>query len=264
MAYLDLKGEGDNSMPLKRRPCPGVRGARFRGNARMPVLAAPAVVAAVPARQGRQRLLARDLLPRRPDRVGLHRHAGDRPGQVRPGHARPRLAVLSPPPPGDAGRKRTAAGHPGRRAVSAVRLRRDRIADSQRHSHRRRPATGPLRPHPPARPDHPVGSGRRLACQRPPAGARQQTGAPTAGGSRDGPIAASDMAGSAACRALHFRVGSPGRGALHHDGPLSGTVGHLSSSVSCLGVGWGHSGRGLPREGASPGQRLRSRRDTRS
>src|SRR5262245_43761457 len=87
------------------------------------VLAAPAVVAAVPARQGRHRLLARDLLPRRPDRVGLHRHAADRPGQVRPGHARPRLAVFGPPPPGHAGRKRTAAGHPGRRAVSAVRPR---------------------------------------------------------------------------------------------------------------------------------------------
>jgi hypothetical protein len=24
MAYLDAKGEGDNSMPLKRRPCSGV------------------------------------------------------------------------------------------------------------------------------------------------------------------------------------------------------------------------------------------------
>lgn len=51
----------------------------------------------------------------------------DRPGQVRPGHARPWLAVFSPPP-GHAGRKRTAAGHPGRRAASAVRTRRaDRL-----------------------------------------------------------------------------------------------------------------------------------------
>src|SRR5215469_7389674 len=89
-----------------------------------PVLAAPAVVAAVPARQGRHWLLARDLLPRRPDGVGLHRHAGNRPGQVRPGHARPRLAVFGPPPPGHAGRKRTAAWHSRSRAVSAVRPRR--------------------------------------------------------------------------------------------------------------------------------------------
>ena len=62
--------------------------------------------------------------PRRPDRVGLHRHAKDRPGQVRPGHARPWLAVLGPPPPGHAGRKRTAARYHRRRAVPAVRPRR--------------------------------------------------------------------------------------------------------------------------------------------
>ena len=63
----------------------------------------------------------------------------DRPGQVRPGHARPRLAVLSPPSPGDAGRKRTAAGHRRRRAVSAVKPRRDRIAGESATLHRRRP-----------------------------------------------------------------------------------------------------------------------------
>src|SRR6476620_1131619 len=44
------------------------------------VAAAPAVVAAVSARQGWHRLLARDLLPRRADRVDLHRHAGHRLG----------------------------------------------------------------------------------------------------------------------------------------------------------------------------------------
>src|SRR5262245_20751721 len=31
MAYMDPKGEGDNSMPLKRRPCPGVTGGASRG-----------------------------------------------------------------------------------------------------------------------------------------------------------------------------------------------------------------------------------------
>src|SRR4029450_8739894 len=30
MAYLDPKGEGDESMPGKRRPCPGVRGGASR------------------------------------------------------------------------------------------------------------------------------------------------------------------------------------------------------------------------------------------
>src|SRR5215475_10667169 len=30
MAYLDPKGEGDNSMPLKRRPCSGVGGGASR------------------------------------------------------------------------------------------------------------------------------------------------------------------------------------------------------------------------------------------
>ena len=30
MAYLDLKGEGDHSMPLKRRPCSGVGGGASR------------------------------------------------------------------------------------------------------------------------------------------------------------------------------------------------------------------------------------------
>ena len=30
MAYLDLKGEGDHSMPLKRRPCSGVWGGASR------------------------------------------------------------------------------------------------------------------------------------------------------------------------------------------------------------------------------------------
>jgi hypothetical protein len=58
--------------------------------------------------------------------VGLHRHAGNRPDRIRPGHARPGLAVFSPPPPGHAGRTPTAAGHRRRSAVSAVRPRRAR------------------------------------------------------------------------------------------------------------------------------------------
>jgi hypothetical protein len=92
----------------------------------------------VPWSRGRYRLLARDLLPRRPDRVGLHRHARDRPGQVRPGHARPWLPVFSPPPPGHAGRKRTAAGHRRRKSCISGEATASRIAWGQRRMHRER------------------------------------------------------------------------------------------------------------------------------
>src|SRR5262249_38751729 len=112
-----------------------------------PVLAASAVVVAVPARPGRHRLLARNLLPRRPDRVRLHRHAGNRAGQIRPGHARPWLAVFSPPPPGDAGRKRTATGHRRRRTVSAVRPRRAGSPGSATHAPTSSVAIDQQRPH---------------------------------------------------------------------------------------------------------------------
>src|SRR6266487_2760576 len=54
------------AVPAARGDAPVL--ARLRlARALGPVLAAPAVVAAVPARQGRHRLLARDLLPRHVD-----------------------------------------------------------------------------------------------------------------------------------------------------------------------------------------------------
>src|SRR5215469_14578414 len=87
-----------------------------------PVFAAPALVAAVPEGPGRDWLLARDVLPRRTDRVGVHRHAADRSGEVRACYACPGLALLGPTSARHGRRNGTAAWHPGRRALPAVRL----------------------------------------------------------------------------------------------------------------------------------------------
>src|SRR4051812_2147893 len=59
----------------------------------------PGVVATVPAQPRWHRFLARDVLPRRTGRVGVHRHAAARPDEVRPRRARAWLTVLRSPPP---------------------------------------------------------------------------------------------------------------------------------------------------------------------